>query len=97
MLIVKELGCLACHQLGHFRFADYHHIKSGNKRIGHHAGVGLCEWHHRGVPLVNDSAAETEKLFGPSLARNPRAFHAKFGTDSALLEQQDEILGAAAR
>ena len=54
-------------------------------------GVGLCAWHHRGVP-ENFSHAEAREILGPSLAEGSRPFHDEFGSDEELLEIQEFIL-----
>lgn len=71
---------------------DFHHFKSGNVRVGHLWGVGLCAWHHRGIPLEAWKPEHMRRHFGPSLMDGSRTFHATYGDDTALLERQDETL-----
>jgi len=82
---LQELGCIACHMLGHFSVPEIHHLKSGNKRKGHQDTIPLCPAHHRGVE-------HDPELHGPSLALAPRSFHAAFGSDDYLLARVDMML-----
>lgn len=76
--------------------AERHHLTlgglHGQRRLGHDHSIGLCAWHHRGVaPHPHNSRAATRD-FGPSYARQPRAFRDHFGRDDALLSLQNELL-----
>lgn len=71
---------------------EFHHLKSGNVRIGHLWGVALCQWHHRGVPIEGWRMEAMRRHFGPSLMDGSRTFHATYGSDAQLLEAQDNIL-----
>lgn len=94
MMQVKACGCLACWRLDPplFTYAEFDHFKRGNKRIGRRVGVGLCPWHHRAVRLVNQSAAWHRIKYGPSKAEGSKPFHARFGSEAVLLEQQKRLL-----
>lgn len=95
---VKALPCVAC--LIDDRFSEQivcgqtevHHLLSGNKRRGHMAVIPLGAWHHRGEPLDGRSAKAMRALFGPSLARQSKLFHAWFGSDAELLARVNELL-----
>jgi hypothetical protein len=94
---IRELGCIACRMRGlGLRVPEIHHLtitgRHGGKRAGHDATVGLCAWHHRGVPFSSMAAADTEAMAGPSLARTPRRFREVFGQDAQLLEYQNQLL-----
>jgi hypothetical protein len=71
---------------------DCHHLKSGNVRVGHFWSVGLCAYHHRGVPLEGWNPKHMRKHFGPSLMDGSRTFHDVYGSDADLLAAQDEAL-----
>jgi len=93
---IKEAGiCLACYQHGYKQPAhvEIHHLLSGNKRRGHGFTVGLCVWHHRGLPPCGWDSAQAEYELGPSLARGSKPFRAMFGTDDELLSIQNEMIG----
>lgn len=97
---VKRHGCLCCHQRGYSHDPDgavveAHHLLSGGIRRGHRHTVGLCSWHHRGALTVQDwNHALHRSQLGPSLAEGSVPFHAEFGTDEDLMEQQMILIGA---
>lgn len=72
-----------------------HHLnlggKAGQKRRGRRVSIGLCEWHHQGIPIMPTEAL-TRATFGPSLAKESRAFRQEFGTDDVLLAEQNELI-----
>ena len=53
--------CGATH-IHHRNFNDWH----GAKRLGQHAVVALCAWHHDGVPLWGWGDDEMREIYGPS-------------------------------
>lgn len=78
--------------------ADIHHIVLGGKRLGHAYTLPLSPWFHRGVvPSWCASAEQAEYLIGPSLARNKRAFTARYGTELELLGIVDRHLARLRR
>ena len=89
-LLTRECGCLACKQWGMYREADLHHILSGGRRMGHSYAIPLCEWHHRGVSVNDMKGDEMLEMYGPSLARDKRAFVDTFGSEIDLLALADE-------
>lgn len=83
-LLKTEVGCVACRLEGlGYEPPDIHHLLSGGRRIGHSATVPLCPWHHRG---------QAPERPGPSLARSPGEFKAKYGTDAELLDLANSML-----
>lgn len=99
----KELVCVACAMWAatggmpndHIMLGcEYNHAKSGNIRIGHDAGYGLCQWHHQRHPLTGWSARAMRAHFGPSLMDGSALFHATYGTDDDLIALQNAILSA---
>lgn len=101
---IKRIGCLACLQLGHqwdeekdVPQPDAHHLLSGGIRIGHHATIALCKWHHS-ARLVVECWDTMTHLFnlGPSLLQNASRFHECFGSDEELLDQQERLLAGDA-
>lgn len=88
---IREIGCIACMQDGRgYTPCEKHHLLTtglhGNgKRRGEGYTVGLCSYHHRGVGSPADYLA-------PSLAREARAFRARYGSDDDLLDMQDRLI-----
>ncbi|MFL9582385.1 Ref family recombination enhancement nuclease [Stenotrophomonas sp. AB1(2024)] len=74
---------------------DYHHLLSGGRRRGHMFGVGVCPWHHRGVPNWGCTVKEMRVHYGPSLMDGSRLFHAAYGSDDELLAGQNLLLEVA--
>lgn len=95
---LKELGCLVARLRGHaWVGADIHHLLTtglhGNgERRGDEFTIALNPWSHAGKPFGGMSAAQCQELFGPSYAREPRAFREEFGADDELLEAQNQLL-----
>ncbi len=89
-------GCCACrteHGRLWMRPVEIHHLLDGGVRIGHHATVGLCSWHHRGVVPGGDLTVSGATLvYGPSLYHDGKAFKKQYGTDKALLAFQEFLL-----
>lgn len=71
---------------------DAHHLLSGGRRIGHMATIGLCAWHHRGVPLEGTAPA-TRAIYGPSLMDGSKLFHQAYGSDEELMKAQKWLRG----
>lgn len=85
---LKELGCIACRINGNYGVpAEIYHLVEGNKRLGNDYTIPLCGFHHRG-------AAENsiERLKGPSLAINKRAFVEEYGSERELLAVVNHLL-----
>jgi hypothetical protein len=89
-----ELGCIACRKNGftHKTVAEIHHFLSGNKRIGHHATVPLCPWHHTAT-FDGTNTRTMLALMGPSWHKHRRDFRARYGSDEALLAEVNELIG----
>lgn len=95
---IREFGCIVAHMLGMGRVpCEIHHLtiggKHGSKRRGHDHVVGLNPWSHRGEPFGGRTASQCQAMFGPSYARQPRAFRERFGRDDELERVQAEVLG----
>lgn len=93
---IKEIGCLVAHMNGRWMPAEVHHLNlgshAGQKRRGDEFTIGLSKWSHRGEPLPGKTARETRALLGPSLAREPNQFRAKYGSDDELLALQNRLI-----
>ena len=76
---VAAAGCIVClEQTGVATSAEIHHLKSGDRRMGHLFTLPLCFWHHRG--------GDKE---GPYISRHPWKvrFEQAYGTELELLER----------
>ena len=92
---LKALGCVACDIDKTEQDQcepDIHHMLSGNRRIGHHATVPLCYWHHKGEPYDGMPEAYLLATVGPSWHRHRRKFRAQYGGDLALIARVDEMI-----
>lgn len=95
-----DADCMACRQRGlKSNFIEIHHHLSGGRRIGHHATVSLCLWHHRGEPLREygyNTRKATREVYGPSVADGSKLFEPVFGTDAEMLAMQNAVLAGEA-
>ena len=73
-----------------------HHLnkfgRAGQKRRGHAFTIPLGEWHHQGIPLKGLTTKDMQLAFGPSLAKQSKAFRTTYGTDDELLAKVNELL-----
>lgn len=99
MSAIVEICCIACAIEGRPGVpCQVHHMLNGY-RLGHQYSIGLCPWHHEGdTPAgCNGSVELATKRYGPSLERNSRAFHARYGDDDELLIIQDAAIRISER
>jgi RecA-dependent nuclease len=94
---IRDLGCIVAHMRGlGFVPCEIHHLttggKHGQKRLGHDHVIGLNTWSHRGEPFGGMTAGQCYEMFGPSYARQPRAFREQIGDDERLVWLQRELL-----
>lgn len=88
---VKRLRCLACEieDVSQPNPTEAHHLNAGGhagqKRLGDHAQIPLCAYHHRGVCPVGMTREVMTHLYGPSLALDSKQFRFAYGNDLALL------------
>ena len=97
-LAIKDCGCVVARTAGlGWVYPEIHHLtlggRHGQKRRGDSFTVGLNPWSHRGVPFGGMAAERCRELFGPSYAREPRAFRELY-PDDWLLAMQDELIAA---
>ena len=84
------ISCLPCLLIGFKNsHADYHHIVSGNKRLGHNFGFPMCLWHHRGEIDSSMKKETVEKMLGVSFAKNKKEFIRYFGHEKTFNELND--------
>ena len=92
--LIGEGKCLACRikKISRPFPAEIHHLLDGGVRIGHSATIGLCPWHHRGVPTSTGmSMVSCEQMYGPSLVQGSKRFKEVYGSNDELLELQNEL------
>ena len=105
--MMRKRGCIAClmnraRGIATATFAkkdlEIHHLLRGGVRLGHHATVCLCHYHHQGkrLPFLDQGYKAQAAIFGPSLGREPRRFRAMYGDNDALLAYQEAALAKAA-
>lgn len=93
----KSAGCICCRLLGIVtdERPEYHHFLHSGLRVGHRYGVALCKWHHQSQCGRGYNYDAMLRGYGPGLRDHKGDFHARFGTDQALLNFQDDLLGLA--
>jgi hypothetical protein len=94
---LKEMGCLAHWMDGVPNVAaEIHHQnlggKAGQKRIGDHATVPLCCWHHRSEPFEGFTKSQMVIAHGPSLAGQSKAFRKRYGSDEKQLAKTNDLI-----
>lgn len=91
---IQSIGCVACLlKSGAVETpCDIHHLTDCGRRISHDDTVGLCPWHHRGIPDDGFSEFFVRKVKGPSYAKAPAAFRDEFGDDETLLITQNVLI-----
>lgn len=86
MAAIVESGCIVCRlqDLG-YRAAEVHHLKAGDRRIGHMSSIALCVDHHRG--------GAKEGLY---ISRHPWKvrFEEAYGSEHFLLHQQRMLIAS---
>ena len=76
----RSFGCVVCRWRGTEQVGgtEIHHRnlddKHGQKQLGQHAVVAMCEYHHRGIPLWGWGDEEMREAYGPSFALHARDF-----------------------
>jgi hypothetical protein len=96
--LLRSVGCVACRINGSLDcgLPEIHHLnkcgQAGRERRGDEHTVCLGVWHHRGVAPYGMTSERAEELYGPSLARQSKAFREHYGTDDHLLEHQNKLI-----
>lgn len=95
-LRIKAIGCLACRKRGWWSFPEVHHLnedgKAGQARRGDEYTIGLCIYHHQGKVLGRFTLKFLRRRLGPSLKNESKEFRETFGSDDALLAEQNELI-----
>lgn len=87
--LIRTMHCMCCALKGDLskKRVELHHIKSGNKRMGHLYTIPLCTAHHRGN-------RGTRQTLGPAVHDGMKAFVAEYGyTDLQLWQKLQVMLG----
>ena len=91
---VSRMGCVVCRlSFGSYVDGEVQHLTAGGRRLGHHATINLCPWHHRGATTNGMSQDYMKQIYGPSFAKSRKEFEAAFGSEEQLLEQTNRWLG----
>ena len=95
---IKDGACvIAMYRLQRSLPCEVHHLTVGGKhgapRRGHRFTVGINQWSHRGMLVVDGwTEAQHKSKLGPSYAKEPRAFRQMF-SDDWLLAETDKLIG----
>lgn len=71
---------------------DIHHVQQANQCGHHRFTYGNCPWHHRGIPKNDLTDTQMRSIFGPSKAKEPKAYRARYGSEDDLLVYQERLL-----
>lgn len=92
---IHERGCVPCwleSQLQNRKYkvepCDIHHVD----QTSHMETYGNCPWHHRGVPKFGFDEFRCRNALGPSMAREPAGYKARYGSEVDLLAYQTAML-----
>lgn len=92
---IHEWGCVPCWLEAALQGrkwvpepCDIHHVVQGD----HSQTYGCCPWHHRGMRKIGTAAFRMAELFGPSMAKEPERYRARYGTEDELLAYQRRLL-----
>lgn len=92
---IQERGCVPCFLESCLQGrkwvpepCDIHH-SDGQE---HMQTYGNCPWHHRGIRKNELDMLEMQNIFGPSMARNPARYRARYGTEPDLVAIQNTML-----
>jgi hypothetical protein len=96
---LRNLGCVACNQesrsIGTLLPVEVHHLVDKGYRKhsgGNQATIPLCNWHHRGEPIINHSTTWMRGMFGPSMYWEAKEFARLYGSQRDLLARVNELL-----
>ncbi len=93
--LLQDAGCVPCWLEAKLQGRKYipeppdiHHTNGQN----HDLTYANCPWHHRGIRKNELDYLEMQRVFGPSMARNPERYRARYGTEEQILGFQDTML-----
>jgi len=96
---MHERGCVPCWLEAKLKGrkwipepADIHHVDQASS-VGHHMNTyANCPWHHRGICKNFLTEAQMREVFGPSMAKEPARYRARYGSEVDLLGFQSTLL-----
>lgn len=94
----RDSGCRACFVLGlpksqHCGRIEFNHRLHSGLTVGHLWGYGLGLYHHQGKASGGRTLDQMRDKYGPNLVDDKGGFHAMFGSDQALQNDQHDALG----
>jgi hypothetical protein len=94
-LNIQDRGCVPCYLESKLQERDWspepcdiHHTDGQD----HLKTYGNCPWHHRGFRKFQFDDVEMVRIFGPSMARHPAKYRARYGSEDSLLAIQNKML-----
>jgi hypothetical protein len=95
--IMHDAGCVPCwleSKLQGRKYApepaDMHHVEQDD----HAKTYACCPWHHRGLPKNMLHESRMNQNFGPSMAKEPARYRARYGNEEDLLRFQQTMIEA---
>jgi len=92
---IQQRGCVPCYLEAKLQSrvwlvepCDIHHTEGQN----HSLTYGNCPWHHRGLRKIGVAEWIMVENFGPSMAKSPKAYRARYGSESDILAIQNKML-----
>lgn len=97
MIDMQDAGCVPCwleSKLQGRKYipepGDMHHVEQGK----HSQTYSNCPWHHRGICKFMLAESRMRELFGPSMAKEPGRYRARYGDEADLLLYQQTMIAA---
>ncbi len=95
--MMQDAGCVPCWLESRLQARKYvpeppdiHHVEQGD----HSRSYSNCPWHHRGICKNSLSESKMRGVFGPSMAKEPARYRARYGREDDLLRYQEKMLTA---
>jgi hypothetical protein len=91
----RACGCTSCRveMCAQPLPTEINHIAERGRQIGQDYTEALCQWHHRGICVNGMTSRDMTREYGPSLAKNPRAFVDSYGDTNERLRFQNDLIG----
>ena len=93
--IIHEAGCVACMLEAKLQGRKYrpepgdvHHVDQDD----HSATYCSCPWHHRSVCKFGFTESRMREVYGPSMAKEPERYRARYGAESDMLGYQQRMI-----
>jgi len=92
---IQQRGCVPCWLEAKLQGrkwvvepCDIHHVDQSDE----FKTYGNCPWHHRGVCKMGFNQQQMVENFGPSMAKEPGRYRARYGEESDILGFQAALL-----